>query len=57
VEAQTGSISEGKIANIMLTDGDPLEHATKVKQLFVAGKLVELKSKHTDLYEKFSKRP
>jgi imidazolonepropionase-like amidohydrolase len=56
VEAQTGSIAEGKIANIMLTDGDPLEHATKVKQLFVGGKLVELKSKHTDLYEKFIKR-
>jgi len=57
IDAETGSISEGKIANIMLTDGDPLEHATKVKQLFIAGKLVELKSKHTDLYEKFIKRP
>ena len=57
IDAETGTISEGKIANIMLTDGDPLEHATKVKQLFIAGKPVELKSKHTDLYEKFIKRP
>ena len=57
IDAQTGSISEGKFANIMLTDGDPLEHATKVKQLFIAGRPVELKSKHTDLYEKFIKRP
>jgi imidazolonepropionase-like amidohydrolase len=57
IDSQTGSIAEGKIANIMLTDGDPLEHATKVKQLFIAGKPVELKSKHTDLYEKFIKRP
>ena len=57
IESQTGSISEGKVANIMLTDGDPLEHATKVKQLFVAGKPVDLKSKHTELYEKFLKRP
>lgn len=57
IDAQTGSIAEGKIANIMLTDGDPLEHATKVKQLFIAGKPVELKSKHTDLYDKFIKRP
>jgi imidazolonepropionase-like amidohydrolase len=57
IDAQTGSISEGKIANIMLTDGDPLEHATKIKQLFIGGKPVELKSKHTDLYEKFIKRP
>src|SRR5215813_11132021 len=57
IDAQTGSISEGKIANIILTDGDPLEHATKVRQLFIGGKPVELKSKHTDLYEKFIKRP
>ena len=57
IDAQTGSISEGKFVNIMLTDGDPLEHATKVKQLFIAGRPVELKSKHTDLYEKFIKRP
>jgi len=57
IDGQAGSISEGKIANIMLTDGDPLEHSTKVKQLFIAGKLVDLKSKHTELYEKFLKRP
>jgi imidazolonepropionase-like amidohydrolase len=57
IDNQIGSISEGKIANIMLTDGDPLEHATKLKQLFVAGKPVDLKSKHTELYEKFLKRP
>jgi imidazolonepropionase-like amidohydrolase len=57
IDSQTGSISEGKIANIMLTDGDPFEHATKVKQLFVGGKPVDLKSKHTELYEKFLKRP
>jgi imidazolonepropionase-like amidohydrolase len=57
IDSQTGSISEGKIANIMLTDGDPLEHATKLKYLFVGGKSVELKSKHTELYEKFLKRP
>lgn len=56
IDAQTGSISEGKIANIMLTDGDPLEHATKVRQLFIGGKPVELKSKHTDLYERFIRR-
>jgi imidazolonepropionase-like amidohydrolase len=56
VDKQIGSISEGKIANIMLTDGDPLEKLTKVKYLFIAGKPVELKNKHTELYETFSKR-
>ncbi|PYS52228.1 MAG: amidohydrolase [Acidobacteria bacterium] len=54
---KVGSIEEGKIANILLTDGDPLELRTHVKQLFIAGKPVELESKHTDLYKIFSKRP
>jgi imidazolonepropionase-like amidohydrolase len=55
-DKQIGSITEGKIANIVLTDGDPLEKLTKVKHLFIAGKPVELKNRHTELYETFSKR-
>ena len=54
---QFGSISEGKVANIILSDGDPLEMTTRVKQLFVDGKPVDLKNKHIELYETFSKRP
>ena len=57
VEKQVGSLSEGKVANIILTDGDPLEKLTKVKHLFISGTPVELKNKHTELYELFSKRP
>ena len=56
-EKQIGSIAEGKTANILLTDGDPLEKKTKIRHLFIAGKPVELKSKHTELYELFSNRP
>ena len=54
---QVGSIQEGKVANIMLVDGDPLELRTHVKHLFVNGKPVAVTNKQTDLYEKFSKRP
>jgi imidazolonepropionase-like amidohydrolase len=57
MDAELGSIAEGRIANIMLTDGDPLEVLTKVKQLFVAGKPVELTNRQTELYEKYSRRP
>jgi len=57
VADQIGSISEGKVANIMLVDGDPLELRTHVRHLFVNGKPVEVSNKHTELYEKFSKRP
>ena len=54
---QLGSLEEGKVANIILTEGDPLEVTTNLRHLFIAGKPVDLKSKHTELYEKFSKRP
>src|SRR5882724_4076089 len=52
-----GSIEEGKIGNIVLTDGDLLEYRTTVKQIFIAGKPVDMHNKHTDLYEKFINRP
>ena len=55
-DGQIGSISEGKVANIMLTNGDPLEKVTELKYLFIAGKPVELRSKHTELFEEFSKK-
>lgn len=57
VGGQVGSLAEGKIANIMLTDGDPLEIRTQVRHLFIAGKPVALTNRHTELADKFSKRP
>lgn len=57
VADRVGSLTEGKIANILLTNGDPLELRTEVKHLFIAGKPVDLTNKHTELFEKFSRRP
>ncbi len=57
IDNQVGSLQEGKTANIILADGDPLELLTHVKQVFIAGKPVELKNKQTELYDTFSKRP
>jgi imidazolonepropionase-like amidohydrolase len=52
-----GSIEEGKIANLVVTDGDPLEIKTEVKFLFIKGKLTSLENKHRSLYEKYRARP
>ena len=52
-----GSIEEGKIANLVVTDGDPLEIKTEVKFLFIQGKLTGLENKHRSLYEKYRARP
>jgi imidazolonepropionase-like amidohydrolase len=51
-----GSIEQGKIANIVVTDGDLLEPRTNVKYLFINGRLLPLTSRHTELYEQFKDR-
>ncbi|MGI8744268.1 MAG: amidohydrolase family protein [Bryobacteraceae bacterium] len=57
VADRIGSIQEGKWADLMVTDGDPLETKTQVKQLFIKGKTVDLDNKHKRLYEKYINRP
>ena len=52
-----GSIETGKVANLIVTDGDPLEILTQVKYLFINGRQVPLTSRHTELYEKYKARP
>ena len=51
-----GSIEQGKIANIVVTDGDLLEPRTNIKYLFINGRLIPLTSRHTELYEQFKDR-
>jgi imidazolonepropionase-like amidohydrolase len=52
-----GSIEEGKSADLMVTDGDPLEAKTTVKQLYIKGKTVDLDNRQKRLYEKYLNRP
>ncbi len=52
-----GTIEPGKIANIVVTDGDLLELRTHVKYLFIQGQPTSLDNKQLELYERFSKRP
>ncbi len=51
-----GSIEQGKIANIVVTDGDLLEPRTNIKYLFINGRLIPLTSRHTELYQQFKDR-
>lgn len=52
-----GTIEEGKIANLILTDGDPLEITTEIRGLFIQGKQVSTDNRQRRLYEKYSRRP
>ena len=51
-----GSIEKGKIANLVVTDGDILEARTNIRYLFINGRQVPLVSRHTELYEQFKNR-
>lgn len=56
VDDQVGSIGVGKVANLVITDGNLLQPATRVKWLFIAGRPVAPESKHTQLYAQYRRR-
>jgi imidazolonepropionase-like amidohydrolase len=51
-----GSIEAGKMANLVITDGDLLDARTHVRYLFIEGRRLPLTSRHTELYEQFRNR-
>jgi imidazolonepropionase-like amidohydrolase len=57
VADQVGTLETGKIANIIVTNGDPLELSTEVKFLFIKGQRTSLDNRHQRLYEKYLNRP
>ncbi|MEO8041926.1 MAG: amidohydrolase family protein [Acidobacteriota bacterium] len=56
VADRLGSLEVGKMANIVVTDGDLLEPRTNIKYLFIGGRLLPLTSRHTELFESFKDR-
>jgi imidazolonepropionase-like amidohydrolase len=57
LDEQIGTIEQGKLADVIVTNGDPLELTTDVKYLFIRGQLTSMDNRHLRLYEKYSKRP
>ena len=53
VDDELGSIEPGKIANIVMFDGDPLQPLTKVVEVIIEGRRIPLRSFQTELYEKY----
>lgn len=54
---QLGTIEPGKLGNVIVTSGDPLEIQTQVRYLFIKGQLTSTDNKHRELYEEYRKRP
>ena len=57
VADQLGTLETGKIANVIVTNGDPLDVTTDLKYLFIKGQLTPTGNKHQRLYEKYLNRP
>jgi len=56
VSDRLGSIEVGKMANLVVTDGDLLEIRTHIRYLFIDGRPVVLSSRHADLNDAFKNR-
>ncbi|HEY1402342.1 MAG TPA: amidohydrolase, partial [Terriglobales bacterium] len=57
LDKELGTLETGKIANLIVTTGDPLEVTTQVRYLFIKGQLTSLDNRHLQLYQEYSKRP
>lgn len=56
VADRMGSIEAGKMANVVVTDGDILDPRTTIKYEFINGRLIPLTSRHTELFDSFKDR-
>lgn len=56
IEAHVGSLTTGKLANIVITDGSPLLQVTQIKGTFIDGRPYPPETRQTRLYEKYRER-
>ncbi len=56
VADQVGSLTRGKLATLIVTDGDPLDATTKVHHAFIDGRAIDLTTKQSILAEKYRER-
>ena len=57
VTNRLGSIEIGKEATLFASDGNIFDIRSHVKRLWIAGKEIDLETRHTRLYEKYKNRP
>ena len=52
-----GSLETGKVANVVVWTGDPFEFSTGVEHVLIRGKEIPLRSRQTELFERYKKLP
>ncbi|MFP6768183.1 MAG: amidohydrolase family protein, partial [Planctomycetaceae bacterium] len=56
VDKQIGSLETGKIANLVILDGSPLQVTSQVKGVFIAGRPFRPESRQTRFYKRYRRR-
>jgi imidazolonepropionase-like amidohydrolase len=57
VETELGAIEPGRLADLVVTDGPPLEITSAVERVYISGHSIPLESRHTRLFERWRARP
>jgi imidazolonepropionase-like amidohydrolase len=55
--SQIGTVEAGKMANLFITTGDPLDVRSHVVDLFIKGRRVPMDDEHSRLFQKYNGRP
>ncbi len=55
IDKDYGSLDVGKVANVVIANGDPLDVKTDVKHVFIAGKEISMENRQTRLRDQYSK--
>lgn len=56
VDDRLGSLEPGKIADVVITDGDPLEISSRTEYVFIDGRQVDLANRQSRFYDKYRAR-
>jgi imidazolonepropionase-like amidohydrolase len=56
-DKEIGSVEKGKLANLFITTGDPLDLRTQVNYVFIKGRDMPFDDRQTRLYLKYKGRP
>ena len=56
IDKQIGSLEVGKLANLVILDGSPLQITSQVKGVFVAGEPFRPESRQTRFYKRYRRR-
>ena len=56
ISKQLGSLTPGKLANLVISDGPPLQQTSQIKGVFIEGNPFAPESRQTRFYKRYRRR-